>query len=98
MLKVFKKPKTINITITKSQKGTKKKLTRTVSIIVPNKSKETIEILKQEVQREVVTPLTTDTKTRVALHFRSGASVREGSINFNSDMSVEEIHDYFMKL
>ena len=98
MIKVFKKPTTINITITDNKKVDGKKVTKTVSLIVPNKEKETIQKLKEDVTSAVITPLTEDTKNRVTLQFRLDGNTRAGQLHINTNKSVSDLHDYFMNL
>ena len=98
MIKVFKKPTTINITITDNKKVDGKKITKTVSVIVPNKDKETINLLKKEVQKNVITPLTENTNNRITMQFRLDSNTRAGQLHLNSSMGVQEIHDHFMNM
>ena len=99
MLRVYKQPKTLKITITEPKKNGVKQKTKTVSVIIPNKNKDTIESVKNEIKEKVVNVLTDNTAThKLSLQYRSESTKREGMITFKTNESVESIYDYFMNL
>jgi len=83
MIKVFKKPTTINITICDNKKVDGKRVTKTVSLIVPDKTEETIARLKEDVV-SAIAPLHEDTKDKISLQFRLDGNTRAGQVHLNT--------------
>ena len=91
-MKVYTKPTTINITI-----DNRREKTRTVTLIVDNHKKDTIEKLKDEVNELIVKPLTDEKGQNTTLYFRKDNRNRAGSLKLKTTRTNDEIAEEFIK-
>jgi len=91
-MKIFKKNETVNITLTsKNQKS------KTITIL-NGRDEKSINRLKLIVEKEVIKPLSENTKSSIYINYRLGGNRRVGNAILKTNKSVEDVYNHFMSI